>query len=248
MTAGTPGIEVQGLARSFGAKLALDDVSFKVERGQICGYLGPNGAGKSTTLLMLAGLLCPTRGSIWIAGHDLAMDSIGARRRLGFAPESGGLFPLLSPLEHLALCSDLHELDREDAARRGRDLLERLGAEDCASQRIDTLSKGQTQKVLLACTLLHDPEVLLLDEPLSGLDAAAVRSVKELLTELAAAGRAILFSSHVLDVVERVCERAIILDEGKLIADASTSDLLTAGDSSTLEDVFCRLTRSEGGP
>jgi ABC-2 type transport system ATP-binding protein len=231
-----PGIEVNGLVVRYGEAVAVDHVSFSVPRGQICGYLGPNGAGKSTTLRALAGVQRPDEGTIRLAGHDLEEDGLAARRAVGYAPESTSLFTLLSPREHLLLMSDLHASPEEQAAERIEELLERFQLMECAERRIDTLSKGQTQKTLLAVALLHDPEVLLLDEPLSGLDVGAARELKDLLRSLAERGRAILFSSHVLDVVERVCDRVIILDRGRVVADGSTAELLA--ESGSLEEFF----------
>ncbi|MGE0707004.1 MAG: ABC transporter ATP-binding protein [Planctomycetota bacterium] len=242
---GPPAIEVLELRKSYeGGAEAVQGVSFSIPRGQICGYLGPNGAGKSTTIKILAGILEPSSGTVRIAGHDLTQDPLAVKRVLGYVPESGALYGLLSGREHLSLVADLHELEPARAASKIQQLLELFGLEAVCDRRIDSLSKGQKQRVAIAGALLHDPEVVLLDEPLNGLDANAVRSFKDLIAGLAAKGRTVLYCSHVLDVVERICERAIIIAGGKIVADAPTSELVQRSQEKTLEGVFHALTRA----
>ena len=239
-------IVVEGLTKRYpGASTpALDGVSFEVPAGQVCGVLGSNGAGKSTTLKILAGILQPSGGQARVGGHDVVAAPLEAKRVLGYVPESGALYGLLSIDEHLALISDLHELDPETARERTARLLGLFGLEDLRERRIDTLSKGQRQKAVLACGLLPDPQVVLFDEPLNGLDAASARTLKEVIQGLAARGRTVLYCSHILDVVERLCERALILHEGAVVADAPTAELVERGHG-TLEGVFHQLTRSK---
>jgi ABC-2 type transport system ATP-binding protein len=239
-----PRIEVEGLARRYGDIDALRGVSFTVAAGQICGYLGPNGAGKSTTMRILAGLLAPDQGTVRIAGHDVVASPLAAKRALGYAPESGALFSLLTVREHLELCADLHELLPDRAEARMNELVELFGLGRQLHQRIDTLSKGQRQKVVLSTTLLHEPEVLLLDEPLSGLDVEAAAALKELLRERVARGGAVLYSSHILDVVERIADRVIILAGGEIVADAPTDELLRRAADKRLESIFRELSRA----
>ena len=238
-------IEVAGVHKSYGDVRAVAGLDFVVPWGQVCGYLGPNGAGKSTTIRMLAGILAPSGGAIRIAGHDLATDPLAARRALGFVPDSGALYGLLTAREHVALISDLYELEPTRTHERGQELLRLFGVADLEDRRVDTLSKGQRQKVALTMGLLHEPRVLLLDEPLSGLDASAARVLKDLLRGLADRGNAVLYSSHILDVVERLCDRAVILHQGVLVADAPTSELVAQAADKTLESVFHSLTRAE---
>lgn len=238
-------IEVTGLAKKYGDKRVLDNVTFSVPWGQICGYLGPNGAGKSTTIKALAGIAPPDSGSVRIAGHDAFGTTLESKRRLGYVPENGGLYGLLTVEEHIDLVGELHELPEETLAHRKKELFEGFGLEKLTRRRIDSLSKGQRQKTLLATALLHDPDVLLLDEPLDGLDVTAVRQIKDLLSSLAQAGKAILFCSHILDVVERLCDRAIILDQGTIVADASTRELVSRSTDKTLESVFHALVRAD---
>lgn len=237
------GIEVQQLRKTYGDHEVLRGISFSVPPGQICGYLGPNGAGKSTTIKILAGILRADAGQVRVAGHDVVADSLAAKRALGYVPESGALYGLLSIREHLHLLADLYELETQSAGQKVGQALELFGLEEVADQRVDTLSKGQRQKTAIAAGLLHDPEVILFDEPLSGLDANAARQLKELIAGLAQRGKTILYCSHVLDVVERVCDRAVILAGGELVADAPTSELLAQAES--LESVFRTLTRAE---
>ena len=238
-------IEARGVHKQYGDVHAVSGVDFVVPWGQVCGYLGPNGAGKSTTLRMLAGILTPTSGTISIAGHALATSPLEARRALGFVPDSGALYGLLSAREHIALISDLYELPPTATHERGQELLRLFEVADLEDRRVDTLSKGQRQKVALAMGLLHEPRVLLLDEPLSGLDASAARVLKDLLRGLADRGNAVLYSSHILDVVERLCDRAVILSAGRVVADAPTSELVARGADKTLESVFHSLTRAK---
>ena len=237
------GIEVHQLRKTYGDHEVLRGISFSVPPGQVCGYLGPNGAGKSTTIKILAGILQPDAGQARISGHDVKADSLAAKRALGYVPESGALYGLLSIREHLNLVADLYELEPRSAAQKVGQALELFSLEEVADQRVDTLSKGQRQKTAIAAGLLHDPEVVLFDEPLNGLDANAARQLKELIAGLAARGKAILYCSHVLDVVERICDRAVILAGGELVADAPTSELLAKAES--LEAVFQSLTRAE---
>lgn len=239
-----PSIEVEGLWRRYAGVEAVRGISFTVPAGQICGYLGPNGAGKSTTLRILAGLLAPSEGRVRIAGHDIVSAPLAAKRAFGYAPESGALFSLLTVREHLELVADLYELPEDLAESRVAGLIELFGLDKQAHRRIDTLSKGQRQKVVLSTTLLHEPKVLLLDEPLSGLDIEAAAVLKDLLRELVSRGGAVLYSSHILDVVERISDRVIIIADGVVVADAPTEELLKGPEDKRLEQVFRDLVRA----
>ncbi len=232
-------ILVDGLRHSYGAFEALRGVSFQVAPGEICGYLGPNGAGKSTTMKVLTGTLRPSAGSIQIMGHDLAADPTAAKRALGYVPEGAAMYPLLSPLEHVELICDLHDLDVDAAVERAIAVLTSLDAAKVFERRTDSLSKGQRRKAAIACAVVHEPRVLLLDEPLSGLDVMAVRAFKDMLAELAGRGVAVLYSSHNLEVVARVCERVIILASGAVAAEGPVASLTAMG--SSLADVFAEL-------
>jgi ABC-2 type transport system ATP-binding protein len=238
-------IEVAGLSHQYGDKPVLHDIGFQVRWGEICGYLGPNGAGKSTTLKVVVGLLRPSAGHIRIDGKDPAGDNIAAREVIGYVSHEGGLYQLLSVREHLTLVADLHELDEETSTKRTDELIALFEMSAFIDKRIDSLSRGQRQRVALCCALIHNPKILLLDEPLTGLDVSAARALRKLLREMADDGAAILYCSHILDVVERVCDRAIILADGRIVADAPTSDLVSQAEDKTLESVFHALTRTD---
>lgn len=234
-------LEVHGLAKKYAGYPALGGVSFAVRPGEILGYLGPNGAGKSTTVKILAGLLEPSSGSVRYLGRDITREREWFKERLGYVPEQAELYPFLSGHEYLQLVGRLRSLPEHLIQARVAGFLELLGLGPDAQAPISTYSKGMRQKVLLAAALLHDPEVLLLDEPLSGLDAATAAVVKELLHRLAADGKVILFSSHVLEVVEKLACRVVILHQGRVVADDSIAALRELRAAPSLEDVFIEL-------
>jgi ABC-2 type transport system ATP-binding protein len=237
-------IEVTNLYVRYGSVEAVRGISFQVSRGEICGYLGPNGAGKSSTVNVLAGLLSPAAGTAEIAGFNVTTRRVEAQRRLGFVPEGAPAYPLLTPFEFLGLSGDLHEVPPDVLESRRAYLLERFDLVAEAHRLTSTLSKGQRQRLVLAAALLHEPEVLILDEPLSGLDAEGMRIVKNTLRGLAEGGCAVLFCSHTLETVERLCSRVIIIAEGRVVADERTPELLQRSPDGTLESVFLELTRA----
>jgi ABC-2 type transport system ATP-binding protein len=238
-------IEVRGLVKLFGSHSALNGISFEIAPGKITGYLGPNGAGKSTTVKIIAGILYPSEGQVKICGHDVLADSVEARRRIGYVPESSALYSSLTPHEYLWLVSDLYDLPFGLAAERSHQLMAAFAILDVAHRRIATLSKGTRQKVLLTSALIHDPDVLLLDEPLSGLDVNAAHTLRQIIVGMAQRGKTILFCSHILDVVERLCHKVIIIHQGNIVAHDDTSVLLAGNPKGTLEAVFADLTRIE---
>ena len=238
-------IRVDQLTKRYGDKEALCGVTFDIESGQVCGYLGPNGAGKSTTVRILTGVMPPTSGAASVAGFDVTAEPLEVKRRIGYVPETAAAYSTLSVEEYLALVGALHQMDPADVDQRSRRSLELFGIKDSAQSRIDTLSKGMRQKVVITAALLHDPDVLLFDEPLSGLDANAARVVKDVVRGLADRGKAVLYCSHVLDVVERLCDRVIILDHGQIVADGTPTQLKDASQGETLESVFRSLTSSD---
>ena len=235
-------ILAEGLTRTFGDKLALSDLSLHVQPGEILGFLGPNGAGKSTTVKILTGMIRPTAGRAQVAGFDVAEHPIEVKRRIGYVPESGAMYDNLSAAEYLELVACLHHIAPEVAAARIDELLDLFDLSDVRNQRVTEYSKGMKQKVVLAAALIHRPEVLFLDEPLSGLDANAALIVKELLKRLAAQGKTILFCSHILEVVERVCTRIVIINEGRKIIEGTTEEISRTTGTSTLEAAFSSLT------
>ena len=239
-------VAVDGLTFSYGMGRVLHEISFTLRRGEVVGLLGPNGAGKSTTIKVLTGVLPPGGGSVRVAGHALPEEAVEAKRRIGYVPEAAALFESLTGQEFLELMGRLQDVPEERLQLRIGRFLEQFGLRDDRLRPLDGYSKGMRQKVLLSAALLHNPDVVLLDEPLSGLDVNAGLMVRDLVAALAAEGKAILYSSHVLDVVERVCDRALIIHEGHLIADGSLDALKASTERGSLEDVFRQLTRTEG--
>ena len=239
-------IEVTQLVKTYGEKEALRSISFSVPPGQVCGYLGPNGAGKSTTVKILTGTLRPTSGRAVVAGFDVVEEPLEVKKRIGYVPETGAVYSALSANEYLALVGALHGLEPEQVAASAQRALRLFQLEDAADRLLDTLSKGMRQKVVISAALLHDPEVVLFDEPLSGLDANAAHTIKDLLRSLAARGKTILFCSHMLDVVERLCDHVLILHEGQIVAQGSTREVIVARQAGTLESVFRSLTEKPG--
>jgi ABC-2 type transport system ATP-binding protein len=238
-------IQVKQLTKFYGETVALQGISFTVPAGQVCGYLGPNGAGKSTTVKVLTGGLRPTAGHAIVAGFDIAQEPLEVKRRIGYVPETGAVYSTLSPNEYLTLVGTLHHMEPQHTAERIQQLLQLFGIAEAANRRLDTLSKGMRQKVVLSAALLHDPDVIVFDEPLSGLDANAAHTVKDIVRGLADRGKTVLYCSHMLDIVERLCERVIILDRGMIVADGPTSELLSSGQNNSLETVFRALTSTE---
>jgi ABC-2 type transport system ATP-binding protein len=235
-------IEAVDLRKNYGPTLALRGVSFEARPGEILGFLGPNGAGKSTTVKILAGMIRPTSGTARVAGLDVPTHAVAVKRRIGLVPESGALYETLTPDEYLELIGCLHHLDEKTRRARADELLDHFALDSLRNKRLFEFSKGMKQKVVIAAALLHNPEVLFLDEPLDGLDANAAMLVKELLKQLAAQGRTVLFCSHILEVVERVCTRIIVIDRGVKVAEGTASDLLDQTGAPTLERAFSRLT------
>jgi ABC-2 type transport system ATP-binding protein len=235
-------IQTEQLSRAYGQKWALYDLNLRVEPGEILGFLGPNGAGKSTTVKILTGLIRPTSGRAEVAGFDIVQQPLEAKQRLGYVPEQPVLYETLTAGEFLELISCLHHLDPASTASRREELLELFGLGDARHQRLSGFSKGMKQKVVLAAALIHRPQVLILDEPLDGLDANTARVVKELLRTLAAQGCAILFCSHILEVVERVCTRILVIDKGREIAAGTPAEIAASTGTKTLDDAFAKLT------
>lgn len=238
-------IKVQQLTKTYGETQALHSITFTVPAGQVCGYLGPNGAGKSTTVKILTGVLRPDAGEASVAGFDCLHESLEVKKRIGYVPETGTVYSTLSANEYLALVGALHDMEPQEVAERSARMLELFQLKDAADRRLDTLSKGMRQKVVISAALLHDPEVVLFDEPLSGLDANAALLIKDIVRGLADRGKTILYCSHILDVVERLCERVIILDRGEIVADGMTAELLSSSKRGTLETLFRSLTATE---
>jgi ABC-2 type transport system ATP-binding protein len=235
-------IITDGLTKYYEKKNALQALSMRVDPGEILGFLGPNGAGKSTTVKILTGMILPTSGSAKVAGFDVVAQPLEVKKRIGYIPETAALYDGLTAAEYLELVACLHHLDPRTSAARREELLSLFGLAGSQHDRLSEFSKGMRQKVVIAAGLLHRPEVLFLDEPLDGLDANAAAVVKELLKKLASQGRTILFCSHILEVVERICTRIVIINGGRQIASGTADEIRAQTGTATLEDAFSRLT------
>jgi ABC-2 type transport system ATP-binding protein len=222
----------------------LHEVSFTLNEGEIVGLLGPNAAGKTTTVKIIAGILAPTAGTVSVCGLPLPEQAVGVKQRIGYVPEAAALFESLTGQEFLELSGRLQDVDEDSLQTRIRSILETFDLSSDRVSSLDTYSKGMRQKILIAAALLHDPDLVLLDEPLSGLDVNASIMIKELLAALAAGGKTILYSSHVLDVVEKVCDRVLIIHEGEMIADGTLESLRASTQEARLENIFRKLTDS----
>jgi ABC-2 type transport system ATP-binding protein len=241
-------ITLQGLTKRFGNQTAVDALSFEIHAGQIVGFLGPNGAGKSTTLKMLTGILEPTQGTAAICGFDLRQQTIEVKRRVGFVPESGAVFESLTGLEYLVMVAALYGIPEDAARARIQQFIAffDLSFETLTDKLLGAYSKGMRRKVVITAALLHNPPVVFFDEPLDGLDANAAVGFKALIQTLAKEGKTIVYSSHILDVVERVCDRVIIIDKGKLLLDGRPDELVATHNAGTLERLFTQLTGGAG--
>jgi ABC-2 type transport system ATP-binding protein len=240
-------ISVNQLTKQFGSQTAVDGLSFDISAGQIVGFLGPNGAGKSTTLRMLTGMLEPTSGSATICGFDLVTQTIDVKRNVGFVPDSGAVFESLTGLEYLTMVAALYGIPEGAAVDRIRQFITffDLGFDTLTDKLLGAYSKGMRRKVVITSALLHNPPVVFFDEPLDGLDANAAAGFKALITMLAQEGKAIVYSSHILDVVERVCDRIIIIDKGRILVDGAPDDLVAEHNTGSLERLFIQLTGGE---
>ncbi len=238
-------LEVTNLCKRYRGIPSIEDINFRVQPGEIVGYLGPNGSGKSTTVKIITGLLQPNEGSVLFEGKDIRKDMVGFRSTLGYVPEEAHVYTYLSGLEYLQLVGRLRGLGERDIERKATQMLKLLGLESWRYSPISFYSKGMKQRVLIAAALMHNPKLLVFDEPLSGLDVVSARLFKDLLQELAAQGKAILYISHVLEVVEQVCDRVIVIAKGKILADAAPAELAKVMQLANLQDVFAQLVQQE---
>lgn len=240
-------IETSGLTKDYGGQVAVKGLTLNVKAGEVFGFLGPNGAGKSTTIRMLCGLLKPTSGVARVAGFDIVQEPVEVKRRIGYLAEEPFVYEKLTGREFLTFIADLYGMDRTAAQMETDRLFELFDLTSKAGEIGESYSHGMRQKLALSGTLIHDPEVLFLDEPTNGLDPRSARIVKELLIKLAQKGRTVFLSTHILEIAEHMCDRVGIINEGELIAVGSLQDLrkkAKAGEAS-LEDIFLELT---GGP
>lgn len=243
-------IETRGLCKTYGAFQAVDHLNLQVSPGQVYGFLGPNGAGKTTTIKMLTGLLSPTQGSIHLCGVDLAAEPRRAKALTGYVPDRPELFPYLSSRETLRLVAGLYALDAGAAAKRAEGLLEAFALQPWADEPVAGYSHGMKQKLAICCALLPNPKVIILDEPMVGLDPQGGRQVKDLLRRLAERGLTVFLSIHTLEVAERLCDRLGILLNGRLVAEGSIDEVRNSagtlvGGAGGLEEAFLKLTGEE---
>ena len=237
-------IRAESLSKHYGAIRAVDGISFTIAPGEIVGLLGPNGAGKTTTMRMCAGYLAPTSGSVKVHGFDLLTETIAARKTFGYLPEGAPLWGEMTPRAFLDFIADVRELEGERRAQRTGEVTGLLQLESVLDQRIETLSKGFRRRVGLAQAILHDPPVLLLDEPTDGLDPNQKHEVRELIRGMSS-DKIVVISTHILEEVEAVCSRAIIIAAGRIVADDSPAALAAQSDSNRLDHVFRRITTGE---
>ncbi len=249
-----PAVETFDLVRRFGDFTAVGGIDLRVERGQFFGFLGPNGAGKSTTIKMLTGLLAPTSGRVRVLGHDVAAEPLEVKRRIGVVPEDLNLFERLTGAEMLSFTGRMYGLRSDEIAHRSKELLELMDLQDEPKKLIVEYSHGMKKKLSLACALIHRPEILFLDEPFEGVDAIASRTLKELLLRLTARGLTVFLTSHVLEIVERLCSDIAIIAQGKLLASGSLDELRKGirmeGDGEgpvSLEEYFIQVVGGDRG-
>jgi ABC-2 type transport system ATP-binding protein len=243
-TADEYSIVATGLTKHFGPTVAVDDINLRVHQGEFFGFLGPNGAGKTTTIRMLCGLLRPTAGSIRIAGHDLREQPLEVKREIGVLPEEVSLYERLSGAEFLEFAARMHGLTLEEARRRGGELLELLDLAEAKDKLIVDYSMGMRKKTAFAAALIHNPKVMFLDEPFGGIDPISVRAIRDVLRQVMEHGTTVFFTTHVMEVAERLCTRVAIIHRGKIVGEGDLTELRTkaeAGGDSTLEDIFLTL-------
>ncbi len=240
-----PIISLKNVYKNYGFKPVLKGINLDIYPGQVIGYIGPNGAGKSTTVKILCGLISDYEGEVMIDGINLKEDPITVKSKIGYVPELAELYDVLTPAEFLGFMGELYNLPKDLANDRITKMLSAFGLEANMHQRMDTFSKGMRQKVLITSGLLHNPDIIILDEPLSGLDANSVIIVKDLISKLAKDGKTIFYCSHMMDVVEKVSDRIILINEGTVIADGSFEELKEEQGDQSLEKIFAHMTAKD---
>jgi ABC-2 type transport system ATP-binding protein len=240
-----PVLELRNVTKSYRGIPAVENVSFHLAAGEIAGYLGPNGSGKSTTVKMITGMIQPNQGRVLFRGRAIHEDLVGYRARLGYVPEEAHVYTHLSALEYLQLVGRLRGMQEKLIALKANTMLRLFSLESWRYSPISLYSKGMKQRVLIAAALMHNPQLLIFDEPLSGLDVVTARLFKDMLCTLASEGKAILYISHVLEVVEQVCSRVIVISQGRILANAAPSELTQLMQLPSLESVFAQLVQQE---
>ncbi len=239
----TPAVQAQNLRKVYGKLEAVADATFTLQPGEIVGFLGPNGAGKTTTIKLLTGLLEPTAGRAVILGHDIQKEPIAAKASFGYVPDTPNLYGKLTGWEFLKFMARLYRVPQDRAEHRARELLRLLQLSDAATDLLEGYSHGMQQKIAIAAALIHDPKVLFLDEPTVGLDPKSARLIKDILGQLRDRGTSIFFYTHIIEIAERMCDRVMIINQGRIIASGTMAEL-RAGENTTasLEDIFLALT------
>lgn len=235
-------LEIKNLKKSYGEKEVLKNINLQIKKGEIIGYIGPNGAGKSTTVKILLGIIEDYEGEIKIFGEDIRNNPIEYKKKIGYVPENGEIYENLTAREYLTFIGEIYGMDYEEANGKSEKLMELFGIEQVYDSRIQSFSKGMKQKTIIISALLNDPEILFLDEPLSGLDANSVVVVKEVLEELARKGKTIFYSSHIMEVVEKLSNRIILISDGNIVADGNIEELRASDQIKSLEEIFNDLT------
>jgi len=239
---GTPVLEASRLTRMFGDFTAVDDVSFTLQPGEIVGFLGPNGAGKTTTIKMLTGLLAPSSGQARVVGYDIVANPLEAKARIGYVPDTPNLYGKLKAGEYLRFVGQLYRVAPALVEERMRPMLDMFELTDVAGNYLDTFSHGMQQKVAIIGAFLHEPQVVFMDEPTVGLDPRSARLIKDLMIRHRDRGRTIFFSTHILEIAQTMCDRVIIINKGRIVADARVDELRAMRGEQSLEDIFLELT------
>lgn len=239
-------LSIKNLSKSFKSygteNVVLKDINLDIKKGKVIGYIGPNGAGKSTTVKILCGILEDYKGDIEIFGQPVQSDSLDIKKRIGYIPENGALYDTLTPVEFLSFIATIHDIPNDEALNKISSFLEFFDMPSHAHQRINTFSKGMKQKILIISGLLHNPELIFMDEPLSGLDANSVILVKELINKLVGEGKTVFYCSHLMDVVEKMSDEIVMINHGEIIARGDCKDLFKKEEVDSLEELFAKLT------
>lgn len=235
-------IKLTGVSKKYAEKKVLNSIELEIQSGQIVGYIGQNGAGKTTTIKILVGMIKDFNGSVEVCGFDNRKDPLEVKKRIGYVPELATIYETLTPFEYLEFVGNIYQIKNSEVRSRAEKMLRILDLEREMHQPMMTFSKGMKQKVLFIAAIIHNPEVIILDEPLSGLDAHSIVLVKEILIKLAKSGKTIFYSSHLMDVVEKVCDRIIILSNGTIVADGNIKQLQQLENKISLENIFTQIT------
>lgn len=237
-----PIITIRNLSKSYGAKMVLKNINLDIHKGEIIGYIGPNGAGKSTTVKIMLGLVGQYEGEVNILGQNIQSGDVGYKKKIGYVPETAEVYENLTAREYLTFIGELYGMDYDVANLKAEKLMDLFGIKDVYDARLSSFSKGMKQKALIISALINDPDILFLDEPLSGIDANSVMVFKEVLAELARSGKTIFYSSHIMEVVEKLSDRIILINNGEIVADGKIEDLRNSSKEGSLEQIFNQLT------